>query len=122
MAIRTISVVPTKPGKFDAFHAERQIVAASQTPFCDAARALLAEGLAAPSDVLVMSHGGSAHDALKASVAVAAKLTVVLMREFDDIGLTIVMPEAGRAVLAATSAWATMAQPFGRRWSCFDAV
>jgi len=70
-------VAPARtPGKFAAFLGERQIVAASRTPFCDGARALLAEGTAAPGDLLVMRHAGGEHDALKAAVGVAAKLTV----------------------------------------------
>jgi hypothetical protein len=83
MTIHTISVAPAHkrngeplPGKFDALANERRIVAASRTPFCDSARVLLAEGLAAPSDVLIMRHVGSQVDALKAAVGVAAKLTV----------------------------------------------
>jgi hypothetical protein len=64
------------PGKFDGYIGERQIVAASRTPFCDGARALLADGSARPNDSLIMRHAGSQHDALRASVAVAAKLTI----------------------------------------------
>ena len=77
MPVHIIHVAPARtPGKFAAFLGERQIVAASRTPFCDGARALLAEGAAAPSDLLIMRHTGSEHDALKAAVGVAAKLTV----------------------------------------------
>jgi hypothetical protein len=83
VTIHTINVVPAckhngklLPGKFDAFINERRIVVASRTPFCDGARVLLAEGLAMPSDVLIMRHAGSQVDALKAAVGVAAKLTV----------------------------------------------
>jgi hypothetical protein len=36
------------PGKFDAQLGERLLVEASRTPFCDGARVLLAQGLAAP--------------------------------------------------------------------------
>jgi hypothetical protein len=64
------------PGKFDARLGDRSIVEASRTPFCDGARALLAQGLAAPGDLLVMRHTGSQHDALRAMVGVAARLTV----------------------------------------------
>jgi hypothetical protein len=66
----------TIPGKFDVRHGDRLIVDASRTPFCDGARVLLAEGIAVPGDMLIMRHAGSDHDALKASVGVAAKLTV----------------------------------------------
>jgi hypothetical protein len=47
----------------------------STTPFCDAARALLAEGIR-PNTTLVMRHAGSAADALRSSVGVASKLAV----------------------------------------------
>src|SRR3974377_1351708 len=77
MPVHIIHVAPARtPGKFAAFLGERQIVAARRTPFCDGARALLAEGTAAPGDLLVMRHAGGEHDALKAAVGVAAKLTV----------------------------------------------
>ena len=66
----------TIPGKFDARLGERLIVEASRIPFCDGARVLLAKGLAAPGDLLIMRHAGSDHDALRAAVGVAAKLTV----------------------------------------------
>jgi hypothetical protein len=62
------------PGKFDAWLGERLIVEASR--ICDGARALLAQGLAAPGDLLIMRHVGSEHDALRAAVGVAAELTV----------------------------------------------
>jgi hypothetical protein len=64
------------PSKFTAFHDERQIVTASRTPFCDGARALLADGTAQSSDMLIMRHAGSQVDALKAPAGVAARLTV----------------------------------------------
>jgi hypothetical protein len=48
----------------------------TRTPFLDSARILLTSRLADPSDILVMRHEGSAHDALRAKVGVAAKLTV----------------------------------------------
>jgi hypothetical protein len=52
----------------------------STTPFCDAARVLLAEGVR-PETVLVMRHEGSPHDALRSTVGAAAGLTVA-----DDNG------------------------------------
>ena len=83
MTIHIISAMPARklngeplPGKFEAFYGEHRIVAASRTPFCDGARALLADGTAQPSDVLIMRHAGSQHDALKAAVGIAAMLTV----------------------------------------------
>jgi hypothetical protein len=66
----------TIPGKFEARLGERLIVEASRTPFCDGARVLLAQGLAAPGDLLIMRHAGSGCDALTAAVGVAAGLTV----------------------------------------------
>jgi hypothetical protein len=62
-------------GRFRARLDGRVVVASSRTPFCDAARALLAEGID-PATRIVMRHAGSATDALTATVAVAAKLTV----------------------------------------------
>ena len=74
--IDKFGVLKKLAGKFDAFIGERKVVVASRTPFCDGARALLADGMAQPTDLLVMRHAASEHDALKATVAVAAKLTV----------------------------------------------
>jgi len=48
----------------------------SRAPFCDGARALLADGTAQATDLLIMRHAGREHAALKAAVGVAAKLTV----------------------------------------------
>jgi hypothetical protein len=62
-------------GRFQARFNGRVVVASSRTPFCDAARALLAEGVH-PATQIVMRHVGSATDALTATVGVAAKLTV----------------------------------------------
>lgn len=64
------------PGRFDAYLGDRLLVERSRTPFLDSARALIAHELADPADLLVMRHAGSETDALKASVGVAAKLTV----------------------------------------------
>jgi hypothetical protein len=50
-------------------------VCSSLTPFCSAARQLLAEGCS-PRDRLIMRHKGSDVDCLKASVGEAAKWTV----------------------------------------------
>jgi hypothetical protein len=67
-------------GRFRARRDGRVLVASSRTPFCDAARALLADGVASATRI-VMRHADSATDALSATVAVAAKLTV---EESDD--------------------------------------
>lgn len=53
----------------------RLVVKRSTTPFCDAARALLVEGVQ-PNTALVMRHAGSAVDALRSTVGAAAGLTV----------------------------------------------
>jgi len=70
----------TRGQLFDGKVDGRTIVKRSTTPFCDAARALLAEGVR-PEAKLVMRHAGSAADALRSTVGVAAGLTVV-----DDNG------------------------------------
>jgi hypothetical protein len=62
-------------GKFAARLDGRLLVRSSRTPFCDAARALLAEGVDS-STILVMRHAGSEVDALRARLGVAARLTV----------------------------------------------
>jgi hypothetical protein len=65
----------TRGQLFDGKVDGRSVVKRSTTPFCDAARALLAEG-ARPDIRLVMRHEGSPHDALRSTVGVAAGLTV----------------------------------------------
>jgi hypothetical protein len=70
----------TRGQLFDGAVDGRTVVKRSVTPFCDAARVLLAEGIK-PDAILVMRHGGSAADALRSSVGVAAGLTVA-----DDNG------------------------------------
>jgi hypothetical protein len=62
-------------GKFAARLDGRLLVRSSRTPFLDAARALIAEGVD-PSTVLVTRHAGSEVDALRARLGVAAGLTV----------------------------------------------
>jgi hypothetical protein len=70
----------TRGQLFDGRIDGRCIVKRSTTPFCDGARVLLAEGIK-PNTILVMRHAGSASDALRSTVGVAAGLTVV-----DDNG------------------------------------
>src|SRR5207247_5891328 len=67
-------------GKFAARLDGRLLVRSSRTPFCDAARVLLAER-GDPSSTIVMRHAGSATDSLRARLGVAAGLTV---REDDN--------------------------------------
>jgi hypothetical protein len=79
VSVHVILITAAKPGRFDAKlvgGGDVFLVESTRTPFLDSARALLAGGLAAPSDVLIMRHDGSEHDALRAAVGVAAKLTV----------------------------------------------
>jgi hypothetical protein len=66
----------TRGQLFDRKLDGRFVVKRSTTPFCDAARALLAEGVR-PEAKLVMQHAGSLADALRSTVGAAAKLTVV---------------------------------------------
>ena len=53
----------------------RVLVRSSRQPFLDAARVLVGEGHD-PGMVISMRHGGSAVDALRAKLGVAARLTV----------------------------------------------
>ena len=72
-----ISPAPARSGRFDARLADSDcfLVEGTRMPFGDAARALLAGGLAAPSDVLVMRHAGSNRDLLRCGIGVAVELT-----------------------------------------------
>ena len=85
MRIHQLMVLPCQPlrpddhqwpGRFDALYGDRLLVERTRTPFCDGARALLAQGLADSGDRLVMRYAGSESDALSAKVGTAAKLTV----------------------------------------------
>jgi hypothetical protein len=62
-------------GRFRGRLDGRVLVASSRTPFCDAARVLLAEGVASATRI-VMRHAGSTTDAVTATLSAAAKLTV----------------------------------------------
>jgi hypothetical protein len=70
LAKLVILISPARSGRFDARLAgtEQFLIEGSRTPFCDSVCALLTAGLAARSDLLVMRHRGSPHDALKAAV------------------------------------------------------
>ena len=52
------------------------VLCVSETPLLDGARALLARGIAQLDDTIIMRHGGSRVDALRARVGVAAGLAV----------------------------------------------
>ena len=56
----------TRGQLFDGKVDGRWVVKRSTTPFCDAARVLLAEGVR-PETVLVMRHEGSPHDTLRST-------------------------------------------------------
>jgi hypothetical protein len=70
----------TRGQLFDGKVDGRFVVERSTTPFCDAARMLLAESVR-PEAKLVMRRAGSATDALRSTVGAAAGLTVA-----DDNG------------------------------------
>jgi len=76
--------------RFEARVAGRVVVKSSRTPFCAAARVLLAEG-ADPKTTLIMRHAGSDVDALRGPIGTAAKLTVR-----DDRGTIFVPYDASR--------------------------
>jgi hypothetical protein len=77
LTTHTIAIVPAAPGRFGAYYGDRLLVAASRTPFLDDARALLAEGLAAPDDDVVMVfRANPSIECLRAKVGAAARLTV----------------------------------------------
>ena len=65
----------THPNAFEAQLAG-EVLCISETPLLDAARALLARGIAQPDDTIVMRHAGSHVDALRARVGVAAGLAI----------------------------------------------
>ena len=61
--------------KFDARLSDSdEVLCVSETPMFDAARVLLRTNRAHSSDLLVMRHAGSPHDALRATVGAAAEL------------------------------------------------
>jgi hypothetical protein len=62
-------------GRFRAKLDGGVLVTSSRTPFCDAARVLLAEGVD-PTARILMRHAGAFADALTSTVAGAAKLTI----------------------------------------------
>jgi hypothetical protein len=70
----TIAIAPATPGRFDAFLGDRLIAANTPSPFLSGARALLAEGLAAPDDeVVLIYHAHPALLCLRATVGDAAR-------------------------------------------------
>jgi hypothetical protein len=88
----------TRGQLFDGSVDGRRIVKRSTVPFCDAARALLSDGIK-PETTLVMRHASSPSDALRSSVGVASKLAV-----WDDgLGKPIFGRWKPREALAGTS-------------------
>ena len=67
------------PNAFEARLADA-VLCISEQPLLDAARALLARGIAQPDDTVVMRHAGSHVDALRARVGVAAGLAIEVGR------------------------------------------
>jgi hypothetical protein len=65
----------TRGQLFDGEIGGRRIVTRSTTPFCDAARVLLGEGIDQTTP-LVMRHAGAEHESLRSTVGGAARLTV----------------------------------------------
>ena len=76
----------TRGQLFDGRVDGRSVVKRSTTPFCAAARVLLAEGVD-PAARFIMRHEGSPYDALWSTVGVAAKLTVA-----DGTGKPVLVP------------------------------
>jgi hypothetical protein len=72
-----VSVAPVagRPGYFTARLGHRMLVAASRSPFVDSCRTLLARGVN-PDTTIAMRHRGADHDALRARLGTAARLTV----------------------------------------------
>jgi hypothetical protein len=71
--MHTITIAPTRPGQFSAYAGDRLLVTSSRTPFLDGARTLLAAGLAAPDDIVVMVYAANpSTECLRAKVGVAA--------------------------------------------------
>lgn len=81
MSTVEIVVVPLGSARFQASVGDR-VLCVSRTPFCSAARVLLAEGYD-PSAVLIMKDPGSTEIRMQSTVGIAAGLTV---RERDDGG------------------------------------
>ena len=72
-----VIVAPVKgsPGRFSATDCHDRKFCVSREPLLAAARILLAEGWP-PDALIVMRHAGADHDALRARLGVAARLTV----------------------------------------------
>jgi hypothetical protein len=72
----TLSPAPRPHGNYEArLEGDDRILCVSSTPFCDAARQLIAEGYDSRA-ILVLRHAGSDEDCLRANLRTAASLTV----------------------------------------------
>jgi len=75
---------PSRPPQGQRYEARLEgcdsVLCVSRTPFFDAGRALIKQGYD-PDSRLVMRHDGSATQALRGKLGIAAKLTV---KEYDD--------------------------------------
>jgi hypothetical protein len=75
MITHRVTIWASGPGLcFDGKVGHDILVRATATPFHDAARALLAQGLAEPDDVITARLAGTSYDILRATVGKAAKL------------------------------------------------
>jgi hypothetical protein len=77
MAEHVILITPSRPGRFDVRveGSDQFLVEGTGTPLRDSAVALLATGLAAPADTIVMRFAGSDRDLLRSRIDVADELT-----------------------------------------------
>jgi hypothetical protein len=113
-------VAPTRAGMFEA-RIEGRLICISRQPLLDVARALLAEGFA-PETYLVMRHVGSAHDSLSTSIGAAAQLTVehsvhgkpVLRPYRASLGIETAPPTAPNEFQAPSDLEAVLASPGAR--------
>jgi hypothetical protein len=70
-----ITVALIGAGRFKVRHAGRILIASSSTPFCDAARRLIAEGFP-PGAILAMRHQGEPDFALRGKLGQVARFTI----------------------------------------------
>jgi len=70
-----IVIEPTGSGDLFTARLNGRLLCKCRTPFCTAARLLLERGYA-PGTLMVMRHAGSSTNALTATIAAAARLTV----------------------------------------------
>jgi hypothetical protein len=78
MATHVISITQARPGMFDVRLGDDQrlFVESTPAPYLESAAALLASGLALPSDELIMKFGGSAYEIRRGRVGDAVRNAV----------------------------------------------